>query len=144
MRKSPISEVETESYAKAAARGRATLEHGPTVSAVRVDASKREIDIELPNGVRFIVPVRLIQGLDGAGPDELSDIEIWAGGLVINWEQLDVQMHVPSLVAGVFGTQRWMSELGRAGGSAKSAAKARAARANGKKGGRPKRIAPRG
>jgi hypothetical protein len=64
--------------------------------------------------------------------------------LVINWEKLDVQMHVPSMVAGVFGTRQWMSELGRAGGSAKSAAKARAARENGKKGGRPKRSGPRG
>ena len=137
-------ELETSAYDSADARGRSVLEHGPTASQVRVDTAKLEIDVELPSGVRFMIPVRLIQGLDGATSDELMDVEIWADGLVINWEKLDVQMHVPSMVAGVFGTRQWMSELGRAGGSAKSAAKARAARENGKKGGRPKRSGPRG
>lgn len=40
-------------------------------------------------------------------------------------------------MAGIFGTQAWMQELGRRGGHATSTAKATAARLNGKKGGRP-------
>jgi hypothetical protein len=49
-----------------------------------------------------------------------------------------VDHFVPGLLNHIFGTSRWMAELGRRGGSSTSATKAAAARANGKKGGRPK------
>jgi hypothetical protein len=49
-----------------------------------------------------------------------------------------VDYSVPGLVAGIFGTARWMAaRAGRAG----SPAKAAAARANGAKGGRPRKAA---
>jgi hypothetical protein len=51
---------------------------------------------------------------------------------------LDVDHYIPALLEGVFGTKRWMSELGRRGGSKTSAAKAAAARENGRRGGRPR------
>lgn len=41
---------------------------------------------------------------------------------------------------GVFGTRKWMSELARRAGRATSPAKAAAARANGAKGGRPRKA----
>jgi hypothetical protein len=40
---------------------------------------------------------------------------------------------------GIYGNKRWMAEIGRSGGSVESAAKKRAARVNGLKGGRPRR-----
>jgi hypothetical protein len=48
-------------------------------------------------------------------------------------------MYVPGLLRGVYGNKKWMAQIGRRGGSVKSAAKKRAARVNGLKGGRPKR-----
>ena len=57
------------------------------------------------------------------------------------WEELDSHLSVPGLVAGTFGTKRWMSELGRKGGSVRSEAKAKSSRENGKLGGRPKKTA---
>ncbi len=44
-------------------------------------------------------------------------------------------------LAGRLGSKRWMSELGRKGGRATSAAKSEAARINGQKGGRPRKSA---
>ena len=41
--------------------------------------------------------------------------------------------------SGLFGTRRWMAEIGRRGGKRRTKAKALAARANGAKGGRPRR-----
>lgn len=59
-------------------------------------------------------------------------------GYGLHWESLDVDFTVPGLLAGMFGTQSWMA---RQGGQARSDAKAAAARANGRKGGRPKKQA---
>jgi hypothetical protein len=47
---------------------------------------------------------------------------------------------VPALIEGVYGNRRWMSELGKKGGSAKTEAKRAASRANGAKGGRPGKV----
>jgi hypothetical protein len=58
----------------------------------------------------------------------------------LDWEELDVQVGVPALMMGIFGTRAWMAEVGRIGGSRTSEAKRRAGRENGKKGGRPKKV----
>jgi hypothetical protein len=50
-----------------------------------------------------------------------------------------VDHYIPAVLGGVVGTRRWMSEIGRRGGMVRSAAKARAARMNGRKGGRPRK-----
>ncbi|MGA2169635.1 MAG: hypothetical protein ABSG62_15610 [Terracidiphilus sp.] len=54
---------------------------------------------------------------------------------------LDVDLYVPALIEGVYGSRRWMAQLGKKGGSARTEAKRKAAKANGAKGGRPKRTA---
>lgn len=59
-------------------------------------------------------------------------------GTGISWPQLDVDVSVPGLAMEIFGSKTWMRELAKRAGSATSAAKAAAARANGKKGGRPR------
>jgi len=52
--------------------------------------------------------------------------------------QLDADFYVPALIEGAFGSCRWMQHIGELGGSARSAAKAKASRENGTRGGRPK------
>jgi hypothetical protein len=49
-------------------------------------------------------------------------------------------IYVPALIESVYGSRRWMAMLGKKGGRAKTAAKRKASRANGAKGGRPKRV----
>lgn len=53
----------------------------------------------------------------------------------IRLERVDADLYVPALIEGVFGSRRWLQQIG---GSARSAAKAKASRENGKRGGRPK------
>ena len=59
-------------------------------------------------------------------------------GLGLHWPQLDADLYVPAPIEGAFGSRRWMQHIGELGGSARSAAKAKALRENGTRGGRPK------
>ena len=98
------------------------------------------IFIELNTEIIMGFPSQRLQGLDRATPKQLAEVEITRSGYGLHWESLDVDLGVPELVAGLFGTKAWMSELGRRGGKSKSAAKAQSSRANGKSGGRPHKI----
>jgi hypothetical protein len=60
-------------------------------------------------------------------------------GLGLHWPMLDADLYVPALVKGILGTKQWMTQIGAVGGSASTVAKAAAARANGKLGGRPRK-----
>lgn len=106
--------------------------------AAHFDAATGDVCVHLSRGSRLLVPHELIEGLAGATPEALADIEVMPAGTGISWPQLDVDVSVPGLAMEVFGSRTWMRELARRAGSATSAAKAAAARANGKKGGRPR------
>lgn len=105
------------------------------------------IEVELLNGVVFRVPVQLIQILGGAKPSQIGVIEILVDGLYLRWPELDEDLRVESLLEGTFGTARWMislrqhlSNIGKKGGRSRIRAKIDAARVNGSKGGRPKKV----
>ena len=97
------------------------------------------VSLYLNDGIRVSIPRTKLQGLERAEPAKVAEIEVLGHGTGLHWPLLDVDHYVPGLLNRVFGTSRWMAELGRRGGSANTKAKAAAARANGKKGGRPKR-----
>lgn len=120
-------------------RGRERLQREPRALSASYDAKTKRIKIELSNNCTFIFPPDIAQGLRGANATQLSDIEIFGGGLYLGWEQLDAHLTLAGLLAGIFGTKKWMSELGRAGGSISSESKAVSSRANGAKGGRPRK-----
>ena len=113
----------------------------PCAKHAYYDGDRQLIVIELTNGVTFSFPPHLAQGLQNANPEQLNDIWLDAAGRSIHWEQLDVDFSLIGLMAGIFGTQTWMKEIGRRGGQVKSPAKQQAARTNGKKGGRPIKTA---
>jgi hypothetical protein len=72
----------------------------------------------------------------------LSAIEISPSGLGLHFPALDADLYVPALLEGFLGSRHWMAEqLGKSGGQARSHAKTAAARANGRLGGRPKKVA---
>jgi hypothetical protein len=123
------------SAARAAAQLRRATE--PHATSARYDRKSGRIVVELDSGATFTFPPQLVEGLTGATADELADIELLGEGYGLHWERLDVDYTVPGLLNGVFGTDRWMAA--RAGRTT-SPAKAAAARANGAKGGRPRKA----
>ena len=110
--------------------------------AAQYDRRRSRVVVKLSTGVELAFPAALAEGLRGATEDALSAVEISPSGLGLHWPKLDADLYVPALMQGVFGSRRWMAqELGARGGSARSSAKSDAARANGRKGGRPKKLA---
>jgi hypothetical protein len=115
--------------------------HGYVTSAKYVRRTARVV-VNLSTGVQVAFPTDLVEGLAGAAPDDLADIEVSPAGLGLHWPKLDADVYVPSLLQGVFGSRRWMaSSLGASGGKSRSPTKAAAARENGRKGGRPPKVA---
>ena len=111
-----------------------------TAKSACYDARARRLVVELRSGVSIAIPVRLIQGLAAARPEVRADVKIAGRGIALHWSRLDLDVGVRNLVGGIFGTREWMSELARHAGSRTSAAKAKAARENGRKGGRPRKA----
>ena len=123
----------------------AALEHGqiakqsePRALACRYDAMSKRVIVELTNGCIFAFPAYLGQGLEHASDEQLTQVEILGSGYGLHWEALDADLSVPGLLAGLFGTRAHMA---RQAGRSTSSAKAAAARANGLKGGRPRKTA---
>lgn len=127
---------------KAEKRMQARIQAQPRAVSARYDRHGARIVVTLSNGLDLGVPVRLAQGLAGAKASDLAAVEITPTGLGLHWPNLDADLYLPSLLQGLFGTRRWMAGLlGKAGGSATSPAKKATARANGRRGGRPRKEA---
>jgi hypothetical protein len=125
----------------AIARAKEYEPYRPVVTAAEYRPASDMISLRFRTGVQLSIPRKLLQGLESAKVSDLRRIEVTLQGSALSWPTLDVDHYVPGLMEGVFGNRRWMSAIGKKGGAARSAAKARAARKNGRKGGRPRRNA---
>ena len=144
MIKSRIPEWVKQELAKsgeAVARGKLDQAAQPRAMAARYDARKKVLVIELANGASFAFPPGLAQGLEGASAADLSEIEVTPMGTGLHWPRLDADLTVDGLLAGIFGSRSWTRAQAARAGRARSAVKATAARANGAKGGRPRKTA---
>jgi hypothetical protein len=122
----------------ASERGRISRHNEPRAASARYDHRQGRVIVELTNGCTFAFPPHLAQGLESATADQLAVVEVLGAGYGLHWEALDVDLSIPGLLAGLFGTKAYMA---RHAGQARSPAKAAAARVNGAKGGRPRKSA---
>ena len=123
----------------ALSRGAVARASEPRATKARYDRRRGRIVVDLANGATFAFPPQLAQGLETATAEQLAQVDILGAGHGLHWESLDVDLSIPGLLAGVFGTRAFMAQQA---GRATSPAKANAARANGAKGGRPRRSMP--
>lgn len=114
--------------------------HVPQATGVTYNSDTGLVCIRLSNGIVIGLPAAQTQGLEAANAKNLSAIRISPSGYGIHFPKLDVDLYLPALMEGIFGTKAWMAERGRKGGQAATKAKKVAARANGKLGGRPRKT----
>jgi hypothetical protein len=133
-----MADITNAQIDEAIERGKLALDAEPRAASARYDRQLDRMIVELTNGCTFAFPPRVAQGLEQATPEQLADVEILGVGYGLHWEGLDVDLSIPGLMAGIFGAKSYMA---RCAGQATSPAKAAAARANGAKGGRPRKSA---
>lgn len=101
----------TDEEAEAAnERGRIEMAIKPRARAARYDREQDRIIVDLVNGSTFAFPPRLLQGLEQATADEIAEIEVLGVGFGLHWETLDASFTVEGLMAGRFGSRRYMAE----------------------------------
>jgi hypothetical protein len=111
----------------------------PHATAVRFDAGRDRYEIELSTGGAFAVPRRALEALPASASREtLRTVRLMPTGFSLWWDALDTGYHVADLEALALGTAAAARMLGRRGGAVTTTEKAKAARENGKRGGRPK------
>ena len=120
-----------------AARQREVDERAPwvTVETIRFDPASDSIGLVMQSGIKLSIPRSLVEELDDITTDDLRNIRIGAGGDVIELDDLDIHIYAPGLFRDLLGLNAGQ----RVGGRSRSAAKIKAARANGASGGRPRK-----
>lgn len=133
-----------EKLALARANAQAIASTHPQATSAFFDADKGsggKVVIIFNDESEYAFPPKLVQGLEDATSDHLANIEIDPSGLGLHWGELDVDLDIPALMNGIYGSKAWMQQLARKGGESTSDAKVAASRANGRKGGRPRKKA---
>jgi hypothetical protein len=85
------------------------------------------------------IPRAIVPGLERASASKLEWFVVSPAGDALSWPSLDIDIYVPGLVECAFSTRLFAASTGRRGGRRRSKAKAAAAKANGAKGGRPRK-----
>jgi hypothetical protein len=135
-----ISDAE---YAAALAAGRAEAETEIRAQAVRYVPERDAIEIVTNRNAGFLIPRQWIGALQDVPIEELGKLEVWPDGSAIELDDRDVHISVHGLltailpamlpsriIAAIFATR---------GGQSTSRAKEISSKANGRKGGRPRK-----
>lgn len=107
----------------------------PRATATAYDPRQGLILVRLRGGCAFGFPPDQVDGLGNATADQLSNIRLSPSGDGLHWDELDVDVSLTGLMARALNLREWAPRIM---GQVRSEAKARAARKNGMKGGRPR------
>lgn len=144
MARRPLTDAEIFAQIPAA-RAREEVERraGLRATGARYDQPNGRIVLELTNGFAFAFPVASIAALRGMTASQLRGVELDVSGGVLLWNAVDVGLSVPGLLLFAVGKEARNKHFARVAGRSTSLAKAAAARLNGAKGGRPRKVSAR-
>ncbi len=123
-------------FAAAVEAGRVAAETEPRAEAARYEPGTGRVEVDLRNGLSFAFPASRYPELAALPPERIAEVRVTASGYGLHWDEDDVHLAVPLVVADLFGA--WSAQAtGREGGQSRSPAKREAARKNALRGGRP-------
>jgi hypothetical protein len=124
----------------ALARERKDRKAGLRATAVWYDYANGHVMMALSNNRLFGVAAQDIPALRNATAAQLRTVELSPGGDGLHWETLDVDLSVPGLLLETLGRSEIVRAWAQMAGRVKNPARAKASRANGAKGGRPRKT----
>jgi hypothetical protein len=135
-----ISDAE---YAAALAAGRIEAEIEIRAQGVRYVPERDAIEIVTNHNAGFLIPRQWIGALQDVPTEELGKLEVWPDGSAIELEDRDIQISVHGLLTAILPamlpSRSVAAIFASRGGQATSRAKRKSSRANGRKGGRPRK-----
>ena len=93
--------ITDEEFATAKKAGAALRQQGH-VTAARYDEKAGSFVLNLHDGTELTVPAASLEGLQGASPQALSEVEVTPSGLGLHWPALDADVYVPALLENTF------------------------------------------
>src|SRR6266498_2375699 len=139
MAEADVTAKDRERYARARARGEARAHDPSAVLEARYDCDRDLLELKFPGGGSMAIPRKAVPRLQRASTSSIESIVVSPAGDALSWPSLDVDVYVPGLVERAFGSRLFAVATGRRGGQRRSKAKAAASKANGAKGGRPRK-----
>ena len=134
-----LTAEDRERFARAREVGQRQSHDPSAVRGARYVPRRDAVELEFVGGGTMLIPRALIPELDGVSPAIIGSVTVSPAGDSLSWRALDVDLDVPGLVERAFGTRLLAASTGRRGGRRTSKAKATAAKANGARGGRPRK-----
>jgi hypothetical protein len=102
------------------------------------EAQSGLVHVLLKSGASFAFPATMFPELQGRTPHELRALEISPSGDGLHWDDIDVHIETAGVLVEMLGASMYRA-FASVGGKARTERKAAAARANGAKGGRPRK-----
>ena len=136
--KIPPTTDEELSQAIAAGRRRRATER--RAASVRYNSDRDAVEIELTDGAAVRLPRAMVEEFRDVPPADMTKLRVSPAGYGIKLDEHDIDISVHGLIAALATPGDAASSLGKLGGAARSDAKRVSARANGAKGGRPRKV----
>lgn len=95
--------------------------------------------LHFTNGASFSFLAKSVEAIATLPSEILATVELTPSGKGLRWDEPDIDLSIQGLLLGIFGSSVWMKQIASLGGSSTSEKKKAASRANGLKGGRPKK-----
>ncbi len=108
--------------------------------AAMLDEQAKTVRLFFRAGIELAIPITAISEIAKAPIAMLRDVRASPIGDGLIFSELGEALYVPGLLRDLFG-DAFARSLGKIGGRSRSDAKVRAARKNGRKGGRPRKVA---
>jgi hypothetical protein len=140
VKRKPFRHISRAEWRRIEAEGKRRAKIENRAVSARYDRKQELVVIGLRNGVFVSIPRSRIKTLRDATAAQIANMQVVAWGSCLEWPDLDDGLEIIWFIEQVVGFKTAYSS-GREGGAARSRAKVAAARANGAKGGRPKKVA---